>query len=388
MWRKTSSTWAAMLCIALVAACTPQPTPAPTSDTPRPGHASVFFPTTVDTYRLALPPAERDRLAELYALRQIDPCGLVDQKTLAANGYRDYSYTYRANSWIEPGASSPIMPLGGDGCTIAFPSTQVGLLLEIKPGERRGTDDQYTPDTRHPHVMTRSSSACEFRTELPLIQLAGAPTSMRNPMVELSPIRISDGTWTFDDTSLCGLSGAIAADIAANIEQRGVPAHADAASPAARFLTSDPCAAAVDLGATGFDWREPNPQAQWPTTWRHPGVCSLTLPSADSGRPPARAVIRYGLVQWSDALLLTPWGRDPQRSTANEAHLFSYSAGQDECFVIARLNRDFTPITVGEGAAVLVPPTPIVTVQLNRVDNSQCADTARQVATSAAARAI
>src|SRR3954469_17500797 len=104
MWRAIGSLSVVAVCAALAVACHGSPGPVATSTRPAPADQSkIFFPTPVDTYGLNLPQVDRDRLAELHALRQIDPCGLVDRQALAADNRRDFSYTYSAVHQIEVG---------------------------------------------------------------------------------------------------------------------------------------------------------------------------------------------------------------------------------------------------------------------------------------------
>ncbi|MGA5541307.1 hypothetical protein ACPCIR_05590 [Mycobacterium sp. NPDC051198] len=351
-----------------------------------PDQSKVFFPGTVQTYGLDLTPTDRDHLAELYALRQIDPCGFVDRKALEDNDHKDFSYTYTAVPWIETGGNSPIATLGGDGCTIAFPANKMGLELAVRPGESRWNDPQFKPDPAHPGVINEGSPPCTFRVALPLTRLPGAPASMRDPMLEVSAAKVTDGQREPGDPSLCDLGGTIAGNIAALVEQRGVPVYSDGNSYAARFLTADPCDTAQDLPAVGFIWKEPNPQAQWPTTWRHPGVCNLQLDK--TGGAPATAVVKHGLVKWSDSVLDMPWGEDPERSERDGTELFDFSSYlAPGCFVIAKTGQSIEPVGVGTGAPDLSASTPVVTVRLNATAGENCGDMAKQVALAGVQRA-
>lgn len=364
-----------------VTACGPR-TAAPV----QPDQSKVFFPGTVETYGLDLTPTDRDHLAERYALRQIDPCGFVDQKTLEGNGHKDFSYTYSSVSWIETGANSPIATLGGEGCTVRFPATKAGLELLVRPGEVRWNDSQFSSDPAHRGVLGTTPPGCTFRVPLPLAGLTGAPESMRDPVVEVSAVDVTDGRRNSEDTELCELGGAVADEIAAHVEANGVPVHADKSSTATRFLTADPCAAAADLHAVGFEWWEPKPEAQWPTTWRHPGVCELQLdPAAGES---TTAVVKYGLVKWSDDIVKMPWSPESQRSEQDGVTLFDVgrSSGPD-CYVIANTNRSIEPVTVGTGAADLVASTPIVTVRVNAPTAGNCAGRAKEAALRAVQRA-
>ena len=368
-----------LICGFLAAACQAPGMPVP------PDRSGVFFPPAVDSYGHSQ--TDRDRLAELYALRRVDPCGFVDEKTLVANGHKDFSYTYTAVHEISDGAVPPLFPLGGDGCTVALPAAKTGLALEIVPGEPRATDAQFSPDPTHPDVSKRGIPMCEYRVTIPLTSMPGAPAAMRDPMVQISPISVSDGRWEFDDTSLCGLAEAIATDIAAHIQERGIPVRSGHSSSATKFLTSDPCAAAIDLHAVGFDWHEPSPEAQWPTTWRHPGVCNLHLQPDNSGPTPATAVVRYGLAAWTDNILQPSSGQAPTRSDRDGIELYDFSSdAATGCFVVAKSALRTEPINVGSGAPALVASTPIVTVRMNAPAGTSCTDTAAPAALAAIKR--
>ncbi|MEV0671286.1 hypothetical protein [Mycobacterium sp. NPDC050441] len=340
----------------------------------------------MDTYGLNPAQVDRDHLAELHALRQIDPCGFVDQQTLATSGHPDFSYTYTAVPSIESSGNSPIAPLGGYGCNIALPSAKAVLALQVLPGQPRWNDAQFSPDPEHPGVTRQAAAACTLRVTLPLTSLAGAPPSMRDPMLEIAPVNIADNTPNTEDNSACPATESVTEAIAARIEHTGVPVHSAQTAPVARFLSGDPCPAAADLPATGFIWKEPNPTAQWPTTWRHPGVCNLQLNETDNG--PASAVVKYGLVNWSDDILKMPWGEDPGRDEQDGVALFDFTSYlAPGCLVIAKANLDVEPVQIGTGAPGLVPSTPVVTVRLNGPVGGNCADTAKQVALNALKRA-
>lgn len=358
----------------------------PAAASSRPDQAGVYFPATVDTHGLNPAPVDRDHLAELHALRQIDPCGFVDQHALAANGHPDFSYTYTSVPWIEPGGNSPIAPLGGQGCTITFGSANTAVALEVLPGEPRWNDTQFIPVVQHPGTTKHQAAPCTFRVALPLTSLAGAPESMRDPVLEVAPVNVADSTKNPEQTSVCPITQAAADAAAAHVKHTGVPVL-DEGSPAARFLAGDPCAAAADLPTAGFVWTEPNPTAQWPTTWRHPGVCNLRLNETDNA--PATAVIKHGLVHWSDDILKMPWGEDPQRSEQDGVEMFTFSTYLSPgCLVIAKANHDVEPIQIGTVAPDLVPSTPVVTVRLNGSIRGNCADTAQQVTLNALKRVV
>ncbi|MGV0780470.1 hypothetical protein [Mycolicibacterium sp. XJ775] len=352
-----------------------------------PAQSKVFFPETVETYGLDLTQTDKDHLAQLYALRQIDPCGFVDSKALEVNGHKDFSYTYTAAHAIAVEGVSPVFPIGGDGCTIAFPSMKVGLELWLVPGERRGNDSQFSPDPAHAGVMKRTSM-CTFRAPIPLTGLAGAPVSMRDPVIEVSPVNVTDGLWAFDDTSRCELAGVIAGGIAAHIEANGVPVHSDKSSTATRFLTADPCAAASDVDSVGFTWREPNPEAQWPTTWRHPGVCEFLREKAADNPAARSAIVKYGLAVWSDGVVESPSGKVPVRSEQDGVQLLDFSSDvSPTCSVVAKTDVSIAPVNVGTGAPELASPTPVVSVWLHVPAGENCGDMAKRVALAAVQRA-
>lgn len=373
--------WALALSVATTACDTQTDAP------PRPDQAKVFFPGTVQTYGLDLTPTDRNHLAELYALRQIDPCGFVDRKTLEDDGHKDFSYTYTAAHAIAVEGASPVFPIGGDGCTIAFPSMEVGLELSVAPGERRANDMQFEPDPAHPGVMTRTSM-CTFRTPIPLTALEGAPASMRHPVLEVTPINIADGRVEFDDTAMCELGGLIAGGVAAHVEAHGVPVHADKSSTATRFLTADPCAAAADVLAVEFRWWEPNPEAQWPTTWRHPGVCEFLWEKAADNPAARSAIVKYGLAVWSADVVESMSGTVPVRSEQDGVQLLDFSSDDSpSCSVIAKTGLSIEPVDVGTGAPDLASPTPVVSVWLHAHAGENCGDSAKRVAVAAVKRA-
>ncbi|MGW4099115.1 hypothetical protein [Mycobacterium sp. NPDC004974] len=365
-----------------VTACGPR-TEAPA----QPDQSKVFFPGTVQTYGLDLTPTDQDHLAELYALRQIDPCGFVDRKALEDNGHKDFSYTYTAAHAIAVEGVSPVFPIGGDGCTIAFPSMTVGLELSVAAGERRGNDMQFSPDPAHPGVMQRTSM-CTFRAPIPLTGLEGAPASMRDPVLEVTPINIADGRVEFDDSALCELGGVIAGGVAAHVEASGVPVHSDKSSSATRFLTADPCTAAADVHAVSFKWWEPNPEAQWPTTWRHPSVCELQRERAADGPAARSAIVKYGLAVWSDDVVQSPSGNVPVRSEQDGVQLLDFSSAESpSCSVIAKTDVTIEPTDVRTGAPDLAPSIPVVSVWLNAPAGENCGDNAKRVALAAVQRA-
>jgi hypothetical protein len=394
MLRASGSLSALTACAALAVACHGSPAPQATSTRPAPADQSkVFFPATVETYGLNLPQSDRDHLAELHALRQIDPCGLVDQQILAADNRRDFSYTYSAVHEIEVGGvGDPAgnRPLGGEGCVIAFPSTNAGLTFRVLPGEPRANDAEFSSDSPHAGVAKRTSP-CMFRASLPLTAMAGAPKNMRDPVIEVTPTQVTTGGQILDDTSLCRLGEAMADAIAAQVRQRGIPVYSDHDSVAARFLTSDPCAAAVELHAVGISWKEPRPQAQYPTTWRHPGVCNLQLTPADSGPASSSAVVRYGLAAWFDDMVTSAYGNTPARSEQDSVTLFDITTddGTAGCqsFVVAKTGLSVEPTKAGSGAPGLGPDTPVVTVRLRTPQGGNCADIAKQAALAAVKRA-
>ncbi|PQM44693.1 hypothetical protein C1Y40_05152 [Mycobacterium talmoniae] len=394
MLRAIGCAAALLMCGVLAVAChTPSPPAANTTSVQPapPDQSTVFFPTTLDTYGLNLTQVDRNHLSELYALRQIDPCGFVDPQILTANNHKDFSYTYSAVSEIEeaPASVSPVAPLGGDACTIAFPSTQTGLSLQVLPGEPRLNDQWFSPDSSHPGLTTRTSP-CMFRAALPLTGLAGAPKSMRDPVIEVDRVNITNGWLDFDDTSLCPLAEAIAADVAAHARQRGVAVHsADRGAVAAKFLTSDPCATAPDLHAVGFVWKEPNPEAQSPTTWRHPGVCNLEFANVNTDPDVLYAVVKHGLAAWSDAMITSNYLRPLGRSERDGVTLFDFTNSSDDgcgTFVIAKADVRIEPVRSGSGAD-LTAPTPVVIVKLGTPAGEDCAETARQAAFAAIKRA-
>lgn len=332
-----------------------------------PDQSATFFPPTVETYGLD----GHDRFAELYALRQIDPCGFVDSDVLTTGGHADFSYTYSAVHEILTEGVGPIMPLGGNGCTVAFPSGPVGLSISVRPGEVTGVDSQFSADSSG---VLKRTSPCSYRVSLPLTKFSGASALMKDPLVEVSLTGIADDQLPAADPALCSLGEAVAAGVASQVSSVGVPVYGAAAS---RFLTADPCAAAPDLNATGAVWKEPNPQAQWPTTWRHPSVCNLEVPGGT-------AVVRYGLAVWSDYVVSSPSGKEVVRSSRDEVSLVSVGS-DSSCFVVARAADTLSPVVVGAGAPELAAPTPVVAVSLNAPN---CGATAEDAAVAALERGV
>ncbi|WP_088412970.1 hypothetical protein [Mycobacteroides saopaulense] len=389
---------AVVVCVTLAACDEHAPAPAGTSSeassttapVPKPDQSKIFFPGVLDTYGLDLSATDRDRLAELYALRQIDPCGFVDKPALLAEGRKDFSYSYSAIRSI--GNGSALTPLGADGCKIVFPETPMALSLRVLPGENRINDAGFSPDTSRPGLTKRDAPICAFRVGLPLTALAGAPASMHDPVLEVLPVKASDGTGDLTDTSLCQLGQAVAGDIALRTRESGVPVHADRGSITGKLLTSDPCAAAVDLRATSFIWTEPSPEAQSPATWRHPGVCNFQFGRDGAGSGVSSAVVRYGLAEWSDKIFFDPRVGDTVppnqiRSEQDGVELFDLSQ-QNYCLVAAKTNSVVEPTSVGTGIPEPSVLTPVVTVDIHTPDNTNCADIARQTAAAAAKRAL
>lgn len=396
---------ALLICGLLTAACHEgprAPSATVTSSAAKPDQSAGFFPATVDTYGLAVTQTDRDHLAELYALRQIDPCGFVQRQTPgfvdgpapALHGRTDYSFGYSAEGGVSIG---PILhPLGGAGCLVALPATKMGLLLQVLPGDPdRYGDALLTPDPSYPGVLKSTSwGACVFRVGLPLTGLAGAPKSMRDPVVQLTSTDVERPRWNADDTSLCPLAEALAGDIAAYVRDKGVPVHAGRRDTAAKFLTGDPCAAAPELQAVGFTWHDPPAKVQFPTTWRHPGTCQLRLTQADSYPQARSAVVKYGLVIWSDETVTGIADQTPGRAIVRSEHdgmtLFEVTGGNETgCYsdVVAKTYSAIEPVTVGTGAPGLRPATPVVTVHLSGPAGSDCGETARQTAVAAVKRA-
>jgi hypothetical protein len=229
-----------------------------------------------------------------------------------------------------------------------------------------------------------------FRASLPLTAMAGAPKNVRDPVIEVSPTQVTTGGQILDDASLCRLAEAMADALAAQVRQRGIPVYSDHDSVAARFLTSDPCAAAVELHAVGISWKEPRPEAQYPTTWRHPGVCSLQLTQADSGPASSSAVVRYGLAAWFDSMVTSAYGTVPSRGEQDSVTLFDITTNDEtagcQSFVVAKTQLSIEPIKVGSGATDLGPETPVVTVRLRTPPGGDCADIAKQAALAAVKR--
>ncbi|HTQ20425.1 hypothetical protein, partial [Mycobacterium sp.] len=253
--------------------------------------------------------------------------GFVDRPPPALHNQKDYSYTY-ADGGISVG---PLLhPMGGDACLIALPATKMGLLLEVWPGDPdRYGDAMLSPDPSHPGVMKSTTwGKCVFRLALPLAGLAGAPKPMRDRVLQLTPMNIENRRWN-DDASLCPLAEALAGDIADFVRDKGVPVRAGHGGSAAKFLTGDPCAAAPELHAVGFIWTDPPSKVQFPTTWRHPGTCNLRLTQADSDPEIGSAVVKYGLVAWSDRIIEGIAGQTPgvllTRSERDGVTLFDFT---------------------------------------------------------------
>jgi hypothetical protein len=397
-----------LVCGVLTVACHGAPhAPSATGTSPaspvKPDQSKVFFPATVDTYGLTLAQTDRDHLAELYALRQIDPCGFVDQQTPgfvdrpppALHSHKDYSYTY-ADGAIDLGPIGPgLDPVGGDSCLIALPATKMGLVLAVWPGDPdRYGDDTFSPDPSHPGVARSTTwGRCVFRVALPLTGLTGAPKSMRDPVLQVDVINLETHRWNVNDTSLCGLAEALAGDIAGLVRDKGIPVHAGHGGTAAKFLTGDPCATAPDLRAVGFIWHDPPSRVQYPTTWRHPGICNLRLTKADNGSKGPSAVVKYGLVAWSDKIIDEISGETPgsvlTRGARDGVTLFDFTRNYETgcwSYVLARTNLHIEPIVVGAGAPGLPTSTPMVTIRLDTPAGSNCSEIAKQAALAAVKR--
>lgn len=380
------------VCVALSAGCT-HPAEAP-SDSPaagtsssgsRPQEPNVFFPGNIDTYGLNLSQTDRDHLTELHALRQLDPCAAVDAKTLESNGHKDFSYTFAGTHSL--GEGSPLAPIYADICAVAFPDAAMGIALSVLPGETRANDNQFTADPSVEGVTKRTSPLCSYRATLPLTGLSGAPKTMRDPLIEVTPINISSYEWDFNDTSLCQTAEAVAGQVAARAREKSFPVFTDRSAAAAKFVTADPCAAATDLHAIGFVWKEPSPEAQWPSTWRHPSVCNLQLTGAADDPNSTRAIVRSGFAIWSDRILFDSRvgdsiPADQVRSEQDGVELFDLSS-PDSCLVIGKGSAAVEPTKVGAGAAELVAPTPVVSV---RMSGANCAETTRQAVVAAIKR--
>ena len=350
-----------------------------TTQAAAPDQSETFFPSTVEFYGLDHTDTDRDHLRELYALRQIDPCGFVDEETLTAEGHGDFSYTYTPVHGIATDFGPPVTPIGGNGCTIAFPDAPVGLSLEVMPGEVTGIDSSFVPAESG---VEKDETICRFRVALPLTESAGAPTSMRDPRIQVHLQHIAeDGSVSSEDgTATCPLAEKVATSIATQVREHGVPSFAADSSAATRFLTADPCAAATNLDATGVAWNEPNATAQFFTTWRHPEVCNLTL-SSDSDK--AEATVRYGLAAWNEDIVSSMAGDKPTVSERDGVQLTSFP----RCFVLAKANETLTPVAVGSGAPELTAPTPIVAVAMTGTTKGDCVDAAQDVAVAAIKRA-
>lgn len=366
---------ALLLCAALLTGCQ---NPAVTA---APDPSAVFFPGHLADYGMTLTPTDRDNLAELYALRRIDPCGFLDGQALP--GHPDFSYTYGSSKRAAPTSVGPIWPLNWGSCRVALPGSTVELGLWVLPGERQFSDRFYQRDQSRPGVWTSDTPGwqCQLRVELPLAELAGAPASMRNPMLLVGPMS-TDGSVNIDDTSLCALSDEFAGQLADRVRDDGAPSYPNRWPPAETLLTADPCAAAVDLDAIGFDWHEPKPEAQYNTSWRRPNVCSLR--TTDERGP--GAVVKYALLDWSDTVLDVPWADTATRAEQDGVELFTL--GADSCQVVARLNTAAPAITkVGANAPDMAAPTPAVVVSKSG-EPGECQATARAVAVAAAKRAL
>jgi hypothetical protein len=349
-----------------------------------PDQSSTFFPGSVDTYGLTLAAVDRDHLAELDALRRIDPCGFVDRETLAAHGHTDFSYTYSAVNEIPSEGASPVFPVGRDGCTVGFPSSATTLALRMLPGEIMGNDSFFAPVPAHPGISSGRAPNCASRVSLPLSRLRGAPATMRDPVVEVT-LQNTTGRWelTHVDDSLCALVENVAESIATRVQAKGVPAFPGDSRGASKFLTGDPCAAASDLHAKGFIWRSPAPEAQWPTTWRHPSVCDLRLDEAGSDSATASAVVKYGLAAWTDSTVQSPSGQVPTRRERDGVVLFVFAS----CFVVAKAGSTIAPTNVGTGAPNLVARTPVATVRMVTPGDRNCAAVAEDTALATLKRA-
>lgn len=393
--------WAvvALVCAVLLVACQRSPTTAPAADDPSTGRAgpdqsAVFFPGVVDSYGLDVTQADRDHLADLYARRQIDPCGFVDRNPAALRGHKDYSYTHTAvrellvdGDWRHT--------LAGDGCGIAFPGSEIGLLLRIWPGDPGGYTggSPFAPDPSHPGVtMSTTWGKCTFRVVVPLTDLAGAPGSMRDPLVQVTPMDVASGRWNMRDTSLCPLAGALAGDIAGQLGDMGIPVYRHGGTVAARFLTSDPCATAADLPMEKYVWSDPSPQAQWPTTWRHPGTCELKLAEAGDASDAGWAVTRHGLAVWPELIddLVDPSTGRPAIRTEQDGIVLYDLTGRSETgcrgSVVAKSDVSITPTAVGAGAPGLGESSPIVVLMLSMAGRADCGEIARRAARAAITR--
>lgn len=367
--------------VVMLAACQPSSgTPAETTpaSAAAPDQSAVFFPGPADSYGVTVDQTDREHLAQLYALRQIDPCGFVaaeafpDRTQPALHG--DYSYTYNSVPALVIRADRR-RTLGGNACAVAFPDSKTGLLLTVYPGDPGGYTGPapFTPDPEHPGVTkTTSWGKCTYRVRLPLTAMAGAPASMQDPMLQLAPM--TDGRWDLGDTTRCDLAGALAGDAAAQVRDSGIPVLAEQNSVAARYLSSDPCAAAAELSGRELTWSDPKPQSQWPTTWRHPGTCELRL-SGQGG-----AVIRRGLGAWpqlADGVVDPATGERAVRREHHGVTVFGFS-GDDGCgsFALAKAADALPVVDVGSGAPGLSAPTPIVVVEVFGRCSDRIADSA------------
>ncbi|MCV7191724.1 hypothetical protein [Mycolicibacterium brumae] len=377
---------ATLLCVALITGCQNSPVsdaePTTKAPTAVADQSAVFFPGDLADYGMTLTRTDRDHLAELYALRQIDPCGFLDGQTLS--GHPDFSRTYGSATAVEPGGVGPIWPLNWGSCRVALPGSTVDLGLRLLPGEKQFSDDFYQPDPTRPGVWTSDAPGwrCQVRVELPLTALSGAPASMRNPTLLIGAMAANGGL-DLDDTSLCALSDELAGRLATVVRDEGVPAYPNSPSAPERFLTADPCAAATELGAATLSWWEPAPAAQYPTSWRHANVCDLRATTDQRG---PGAVVKYGLVIWSDTVLDVPWGDTATRTEQDGVELFTLA--DHSCLVVARLNTAAPAIAkVGANAPDMVAPTPVVVVSVSG-NSGQCQADAQTIAVAAAKRAL
>ena len=352
------------------------------ADTPT-GQSAVFFPGAPDTYWVPADQTDRDHLTELGALRRIDACGFVDPRVLTEAGHPDFSYGRSAARWIEPGMRGQVAPISPEACLIALPDNPLGVQLAVRAGESTATDDQFHPDPAHP-VPTRRSAPCQARVPLPLAGMTGAPAGMRDPVLEVSLAAVRYDQTPRGDDPLCALVGSVADAAAAAVRDSGVPAYSGD-SRLARFATADPCAAARDVAAVGFIWWEPRPAAQVPATGRHPSVCDLRTGGAAGDPAAPTAVIKYGLVNWSDEATRDPSGQTPQRTERGGVTLYSYPA--PGCRVVARAGSTIAPTVVGNGAG-LAAATPVATVALSGPADDSCLLTAERAALAALGRAV
>lgn len=117
-------------------------------------------------------------------------------------------------------------------------------------------------------------------------------------------------------------------------------------------------------------------------------MCTLRL-SDDTAEPGlVSAVIRYGLVEWSDDVMAHP-AMGPQaqvRSEEDGLEVFAVS-GDRRCLVVAKSEKTISPIK-SDGSADLGELSPVVTVEVNGPVPDDCVDSARGTAISAANRAV